>query len=178
MPSLEQQSKYLSYILRHKPESIGVTMDENGWVKIGELIMKSDPKMNLSIGVIVLIAHEDEKQRYSIRDGGFIRANQGHSIKVDLQLKKAVPKTNLYHATALNSYRTILKEGLKKMRRHHVHLSDNKDTALEVGRRRGAHALLIIDARKMVADGIEFFLSENKVWLTDYVDPKYIKLEV
>lgn len=169
-------SKFLSYVLRHAPQSIGLNMDKAGWVNMTELLEKS-ASQGLTSEILFRIVAEDTKQRYGIsEDGTSIRANQGHSIEVDLGLKEKIPPIPLYHGTPAQSVEIILKQGLKKMNRHHVHLSTEQSKALEVGQRRGKAVLLVVDTRMMVQDGIPFFLSENGVWLTDFVDPKYLSV--
>ncbi len=168
-------SKFLSYVLRHKPDSIQLAMDNAGWVDIAELLENANN--GLTRELLDEIVAEDAKSRYAISpDGKRIRANQGHSVEVDLELKAAIPPVTLYHGTHVGIIQTILKQGLKKMNRHHVHLSDNKDKALEVGARRGKPVLLAIDTRNMVKTGIKFFISENGVWLTDEVLPEFLSV--
>lgn len=166
-------SKFLSYVLRHRPDSIGVAMDKAGWVDIAELLEKSGN--DLTRELLDEIVAEDAKQRYAISaDGLRIRANQGHSVQVELGLKAAIPPVTLYHGTHTGATDIIFKEGLKKMNRHHVHLSDCPEKARVVGARRGKAIVLTVDTREMVKLGEKFFISENGVWLTDYVDPKYL----
>ena len=172
--SQEDRSKYLSYLLRHKPEKANLTLDREGWVLISELTKNTDftsPELHA-------IAKADSKGRYSIEGWPEkIRANQGHSTEdVKLTFKSAVPPVTLYHGTVDGVLETILKEGLKPMKRHHVHLSAELTTAEQVGgRRRGGTIVLQIDAKQMLADGLEFFLSDNGVWLVSAVPAKYIK---
>jgi len=169
--NLKNQSKFLSYVLRHAPESIGIDMDSHGWVNIDELIEKG--QKGITREMIDQIVREDAKQRYAIsEDGNRIRANQGHSIEVDLKLQSKIPPVTLYHGTHEGVLKTVLKEGLKKMNRHHVHLSVDAETAKMVGSRRGKPVILTVDTRSMVRDGIKFYISENGVWLTDYVAPE------
>jgi putative RNA 2'-phosphotransferase len=169
---LIKKSKYLSLLLRHKPEKAGITLDKEGWCSIEELCSKTD----LTVGDLIEIVSYDEKQRYSMQSGK-IRANQGHSLKVDLNLKKVIPPTILYHGTKMTPYDLHIKyEGLKKMNRSHVHLSEDVATARVVAdRRKGVTTILIIEARKMALDGGHtFYKSENGVWLTDHVPAEYI----
>lgn len=169
-----EQSKYLSYLLRHKPESANLGLDKNGWCPVQELIQNA----KFTLEELQEIVRDDAKTRYALsEDGTKIRANQGHSTsKVRLTYNKAVPPVMLYHGTTTDGYEFIQKEGLKPMNRHHVHLTDDRDTAVTVaGRRKTGIVILKIDAKKMLADGVQFFLSPNNVWLVTHVAPKYIK---
>ena len=126
---------------------------------------------------LLQVVAESDKQRFSLDETKTkIRANQGHSTEVDLQLKEAEPPTQLFHGTVSKFLDAILAEGLKKMDRHDVHLSKDVQTALKVGGRRGKPVILVIDSAKMAADGYKFRLSENGVWLTDHVPPQYIRV--
>jgi len=165
-------SKRLSYVLRHKPDSIGIQLDEQGWTEIALLI----GKLNISRTELEYVVSNNSKQRFSISKDK-IRANQGHSIKVNLGLISQEPPIELYHGTTSKNYESIKVDGLLKMNRNHVHLSENIDTAKQVGSRHGKPIILRIDCQEMQRDGIHFFLSENGVWLTDYVSPKYITLK-
>ena len=168
-------SKLLSYVLRHKPEAIGLTLDKEGWASLDELIEKSK-KVKLSRDTISQIVRHSDKQRFIIsEDGDYIRANQGHSIKVDLGLAPTSPPDLLFHGTATRFWETIQGQGLKKMNRHHVHLSKDEDTAAKVGSRHGKLKILIIDSLAMSKAGHVFYVSENGVWLTDHVPPEFIK---
>ena len=167
-------SKTLSYILRHKPEKFNIELDKNGWVNITELISKLN--QGITYEDIKLVVDNNDRKRFIISDDNKkIRANQGHSLKVDLNLKAVVPPVELYHGTADKNINSIKKKGLVKGNRHHVHLSLNKDTAVNVGKRYGNPIVLIVDCKQMYKDNIKFYKSENDVWLTDYIDPKYIK---
>lgn len=172
MKSIQQSSKLLSFVLRHRPESIGIKLDKSGWTSIDDLLKALNGSGNpLTRQELDLIVESDEKGRYSIQ-GHQIRANQGHSVAVDLKLKPVAPPPFLYHGTVPAFLASILKEGLKPMKRHHVHLSDSKETALKVGSRRGQPVLLEIDCRSM--HNHVFYKSDNGVWLTDHVPPEYI----
>ena len=171
-------SKELSYYLRHDPAKIGVTLDKQGWTDMNELIKKRNTKSTSTPWTretLELIAAEDAKGRYSI-DGDKIRANQGHSLStVKIDFKQAIPPVVLYHGTPQPAVGAIWKSGLLPMNRHHVHMTDNIVTAIQVGeRRRGKTVIFQIDSKQMFADGIKFYLSDNGVWLTDVVAPKYL----
>jgi putative RNA 2'-phosphotransferase len=167
-------SKFLAYVLRHKPEAIGLKLDKNGWAPLATILANTDTPITLD--QIRDICAADSKGRYILDEpNGRIRAAQGHSVKVDLQLKAVHPPKELYHGTAVRFLPDILKQGLKPMNRHHVHLTDKKDTAYDVGRRHSKEvAVLTILAGQMALDGFKFYQSENGVYLTDAVFPKYI----
>ena len=168
-------SKALSYWLRHKPEDIGIKLGHNGWVDVRELIDKAKPKLNFDFNELKYVVQNNDKKRFSLsEDFCSIKANQGHSTEVDLQFKEAVPPQYLYHGTPNKSVDLILKEGLKKMNRHHVHLSPDQETAAKVGARRGEFTILKIEAMRMRADGHKVYISENGVYLVDDVPAKYI----
>lgn len=172
--ALTEKSKYLSYLLRHKPEAAGLHLDKEGWCDIDDLLRNTD----ITEDELHRIVSEDKKGRYSISPGGVnIRANQGHSTnEVRLTFNVATPPTVLYHGTAADIKSKILREGLIPMSRHHVHLSADLETAKSVGgRRKGSTLIFTVDAKQMLADGQTFFLSENGVWLVPAVDPKYLK---
>lgn len=175
MTDLISSSKFLSLVLRHKPDIIGLTLDTEGWAGIDELIRLSQSHMPLTRALIEAIVTENSKQRFAIsEDGSRIRARQGHSIDVDLQLQPTSPPQRLYHGTATRFVDAIRREGLHKRSRQHVHLSANADTATLVGARHGRPMVLIVHADKMAAAGHAFFLSENGVWLTDAVPVDFI----
>lgn len=168
-------SKFLSYILRHKPDSIGLKLDPYGWLLIDDIIAKSQTEIILSKNVIEETVSSNKKKRFTISDDGkYIRANQGHSIKVDLQLMPKEPPAILYHGTATRFLDSILKEGLKAGQRQHVHLSSNIETAIEVGRRYGKPVILTIDSKLMYQDGYQFFISDNHVWLTKKIPSEFL----
>jgi len=166
--------KRIAYILRHNPKSIKSEIDKNGWMNTDELLAGLD----IDLETLEKIVELDNKKRYSFNDDKTkIRANQGHSIFIDLQLEPAeeVPII-LYHGTKQHFKESIMKKGLVPLTRQHVHLSEDQDTAIDVAdRRKGESIILIIDSKKMKEDGFSFYKSENDVWLTDHVDPKYIK---
>jgi putative RNA 2'-phosphotransferase len=174
---LKSASKFLSYVLRHSPEDIGLELDAEGWALIAELINKARPRKSLSQELIEHIVATNDKQRFKISsDGLSIRANQGHSTKVDLKLKPQEPPLELYHGTAIRFSDSIRKDGLKPGKRHHVHLSTNVVTATAVGQRHGKPIVLKVDAKSMHQQGYAFFLSENGVWLTDTVPPEFLSV--
>jgi putative RNA 2'-phosphotransferase len=166
-----KRSVWLALLLRHKPEQANLTLDKEGWVTMEQLTTNTDftePELRE-------IVKADEKGRYSIAESPTrIRANQGHSTKVDLTFKSVVPPVVLYHGTPVDACVVIKREGLKPMSRHHVHLSGDTETAAKVGGRRGKFAVLVIDAKSMLSDGLKFFISDNGVYLVDHVPPKYI----
>tara|TARA_Y100000817_G_scaffold309244_1_gene298090 strand:+ start:740 stop:1303 length:564 start_codon:yes stop_codon:yes gene_type:complete len=170
-------SKFLSLILRHAPETINLKLDENGWASVNELIEKCNQhhkKLNTELLEYVVI--NNDKKRFAFnKDKTKIRASQGHSIDVALELKTVEPLHFLYHGTVDKFVASIKKEGLQKMSRQHVHLSQDKETAIKVGSRRGKPVILSINAPKMHADGYSFYVSENGVWLTDQVPVEYIE---
>jgi putative RNA 2'-phosphotransferase len=169
-------SKFLSLILRHNPDTIGLRLDENGWADVGELIQKSaDNGMPFSSEELEEVVFTNDKQRFAFtEDKTRIRANQGHSIGIDLELEAKAPPETLYHGTVERVLQNIMNEGLRKMERHHVHLSQDRKTAEKVGSRRGSAVILIVRSGEMSKDGFEFYLSENGVWLTDRVPARYI----
>lgn len=170
-------SKFLSYVLRHHPELINLNLDENGWANVDELITRSkrDPHEGISFKELDEIVETNDKKRFIFNeDKTRIRANQGHSIDIDLALISQKPPEFLYHGTAQNNVDSILENGIEKRKRKHVHLSQDIETATKVGMRHGKPIILTINTEKMFNDGIEFYLSENNVWLTDFVDIQYI----
>ena len=168
------KSKFLSLALRHKPESASVTLDAGGWTPIDDLLSGAAAAgVRISRDELEAIVAGSDKRRFAIRDE-MIRANQGHSVPVDLDLARADPPNVLYHGTVANSLDAILREGLTRMARHHVHLSTDVDTARRVGSRRGDPVILQVSAAEMAAGGTAFFLSENGVWLVDAVPPAFL----
>lgn len=150
-------------------------MDDEGWVDIGELIIKSKPRLELSREFIVQIVKQNNKQRFALsEDGERIRANQGHSIDVDVGLAPSSPPETLFHGTAIRFVASIKDQGLTKRRRQHVHLSPDRDTAIAVGKRHGEPTVLEINAGAMHRAGSVFYLSANGVWLVDAVPVQFI----
>lgn len=175
MSNLVSTSKFLSLVLRHQPEVIGLILDDSGWADIDTLIRLSQAHKPLTRALIEQVVEENRKQRFAISDDGRrIRANQGHSIEVDLGFVPVTPPTLLYHGTATRFVDAIRREGLVKRSRQHVHLSADADTATAVGARHGKPAVLIVRAGEMAVAGHAFFRSENGVWLTDAVPVGFI----
>ena len=171
-------SKYLSKYLRHRPDSIGIQLAPGGWVPVSDLL-DACQKHNFPIQLNELkeVVAQNDKQRFSFDSiGTHIRANQGHSIEIDLQLEAVIPPDILYHGTSIGAVDSILKEGISKMSRNHVHLSIDIQTAKKVGSRHGIPAILTVDAAVMYSDSYTFYCSENGVWLVDSVPQKYLKI--
>lgn len=168
-------SKLLSYVLRHAPQSIGMTLDAQGWVDVDELLARIGPRLDRE--TLFKVVAESDKQRFTLSpDRRRIRAAQGHSVEVDLDLTPREPPALLFHGTAEKSLKAILAEGLKPGRRQKVHLSRDVETALKVGRRHGEPAVLEVDAAAMHAEGRAFWEADNGVWLTDAVPPGFLRL--
>lgn len=164
--------------MRHCPEDIDLDLDSEGWACISELISKAQPKMQLTKSLIVEVVSTSDKQRFKISDDGLkIRANQGHSIKVDLNLEPQEPPTVLYHGTAKQFLDSIMDKGLIPGKRHHVHLSTDIATASAVGQRHGKPTILKVNSASMFKQGYKFYISNNNIWLVDSVPPKYLYLE-
>jgi len=162
----------LSFVLRHRPDTIGIQLDSQGWTNILLLI----EKLKITNSDLEFVVANNSKNRFSIsKDNKRIRANQGHSVKINLGLPSKIPPMMLYHGTTLKSYEKIKNEGLLKMNRTHVHLSSELETAKEVGSRHGKPLILIIDCKSMIAANIKFYQSDNGVWLTDFVPSEYIQ---
>ncbi|MFJ9846210.1 RNA 2'-phosphotransferase [Kitasatospora sp. NPDC101155] len=173
---LVRTSKVLSRILRHEPELVGITLDGSGWVGIDVLLAalaaKGRPVTRAELDHVVAT---NNKRRFGYSpDGLSIRANQGHTVAVDLGLTATVPPNVLYHGTADRHLASIFREGLRPMARQDVHLSADTETATRVGARHGRPVVLTVNAAAMAAAGHEFRLSENGVWLTDAVPPQYL----
>ena len=174
--SLKDTSKFLSLILRHKPQLVGIELDEHGWADVEDLIRRVNMKRPLNRSMLEQIVATDEKQRYSFSaDGKLIRANQGHSIAVDVELAELEPPKILYHGTGEKFVASIRLQGLIKKSRLYVHLSSDIETATKVGKRHGTPKIFLVDSGKMFADGYKFFRSVNGVWLTEHVPVKYLK---
>jgi putative RNA 2'-phosphotransferase len=175
---LKTVSKSLSYVLRHRPDSVGLELSEGGWVAVGDLLTAFQRAgKKLSLPLLKQVVAENDKQRFEFSaDGAEIRARQGHSAEVDLGYEPVQPPDVLYHGTATRSLDSIMTEGLLKGHRHHVHLSTNKETMIQVARRHGKPVLLAVDAARMQLDGHVFFVTGNNVWLTDHVPPEYLSV--
>lgn len=169
-------SKFLSLVLRHKPETIGISLSEQGWVDTKSLIEKmNEYGKQIDLETLSFIVEINNKKRFGFNeDKSKIRANQGHSLNIDLGYVQKTPPDVLYHGTAQKYINSIFKIGLKKRNRHHVHLSEEIETAYKVGQRHGKPVILKVLAKQMHEDGFKFFESENKVWLTDNVPVKYL----
>ncbi len=170
-------SKFLSLVLRHEPGSIGLTLDQQGWTLIDHLIeCASRHGMVFDRELLGTIVRESDKQRFAIsEDGHMIRANQGHSVEVELGYTATTPPAVLYHGTAEKHLPSIREKGLIKGDRHHVHLSADSDTAFRVGQRHGKPVVLLVDSGRMAEEGAIFFQSTNGVWLTDHVPADRIR---
>jgi putative RNA 2'-phosphotransferase len=175
----KKKSKYLSLILRHRPDLIGIKLDEAGWVKIDILLkaIKANGDKSWSREILEEVVRNNDKKRFSIsEDGKRIRANQGHSVDIKLGYEPTEPPSCLFHGTVGKVLDSIWDNGLQKMKRHHVHLSADIETAKKVGSRRGSPIVLMIDATRMYEDGHEFYLSDNGVWLVDHVPSQYFSI--
>jgi putative RNA 2'-phosphotransferase len=171
-------SKFLSKYLRHEPEALSLTLEPGGWVSVEDLLVgASTIGFPITAEELAQVVADNDKQRFSFNEtGSRIRANQGHSTEVDLQLNEVEPPDRLYHGTVAKFVDAILAEGLRKMNRHDVHLSKDVQTATKVGERRGKPVILVVESGRMAADGYKFRLSANGVWLTDHVPPQYLRL--
>lgn len=179
MDTLVNLSRYISFILRHRPDTIGLSLDKHGYIDVQDLIngINKNSVFNIDLNILKFIVETDNKKRYSFsEDGTKIRANQGHSVKVDLGLKEVKPPSILYHGTGEKYLESILKEGLKSKSRMYVHLSSDIDTAISVGKRHGEPIVLGIDAERMYKDEYKFYLSENGIFLAESVPVKYINV--
>lgn len=169
-------SRFLSKHLRHQPQALGLALAPGGWVAVDDLLaacaQHGQPLTRAELDEVVA---RNNKQRFGFDETGQrIRANQGHSVAVDLQLAPVIPPETLYHGTGERAVASVQREGLKRMKRHHVHLSPDAQTALIVGRRHGRPVVFAVAADAMSRDGHLFFHSENGVWLTDHVPPRYL----
>ena len=175
--SLIRTSKFLSLVLRHRPEIIGMTLDPEGWLDINTLLANANSRGRaITLEQLHDVVATNDKKRFALSDDGMrIRANQGHSVRhVDLDLPAVQPPADLYHGTVAQFLASIRAQGLLKRSRNHVHLSADRETAMKVGMRRGSPVVLTIAAGDMHAAGYRFHLSQNGVWLTDAVPPEFI----
>ena len=172
-------SKFLSLVLRHKPEALGFSLDKEGWASVAELMEKMQQKgMDVDLKQLQKVVATNDKQRFSFSaDGTKIRANQGHSLPIELGLEPVTPPATLYHGTAIQNISSILKNGLERRKRQHVHLSQDAETARKVGQRHGKPVILMIRSEQMHREGHLFYHSANGVWLTEAAPPKFIELK-
>ena len=176
-PDLVHLSKFLSLVLRHEPERIGIALDANGWVAVDDLLAAAARTGKpISREQLDLVVATNDKKRFAFSpDGARIRASQGHSVEVDLGLPPVVPPERLFHGTATRFLETIRAEGLRPQSRQHVHLSPDKETAVKVGQRHGKPVVLVVLAGAMHRDGNVFYRSDNRVWLTEAVPARYLE---
>jgi putative RNA 2'-phosphotransferase len=169
-------SRFLTFVLRHRPDAIGIQLDGAGWVEVGILLARCRAHGRpISRAELDQLVATSPKRRFALSDDGSrIRASQGHSVDVDLGYEPAEPPEVLFHGSVAAKARAILTAGLQRMKRHHVHLSVDEETAHAVGGRRGRALILVIAAGRMHRDGHVFYLSANGVWLTEAVPPGYI----
>lgn len=173
-----QIGKFISLVLRHEPQKIGLVLDDAGWAVVDDLLAGLARKgKRITFAELEDIVITNDKQRYCFNDDKTrIRANQGHSLKLDLQLEAMTPPDVLYHGTATRFLDAINAQGLQKRNRHHVHLAADYETAVTVGSRHGKPVVLVIDTVAMQRDGHVFYRSENNVWLTDAIPAKYFSV--
>ncbi len=176
---LVKLGRFISLILRHSPETIGIKLDEKGWADVEELIiLMNKNRRKIDIDTLKEIVETNNKKRYEFSDDfKKIRACQGHSINVDVELEQAVPPKFLYHGTAVKNIESIKKEGIKKASRQHVHLSSDYNTAYNVGERHGKPYIIKVLSGKMGEDGKKFYISKNEVWLSDDIETEYLVFE-
>jgi putative RNA 2'-phosphotransferase len=175
---LQHISRVITHALRHRPQALALSLDKAGWVDVLQLLAGlSNHGHELTLAELQTIVALNDKRRFAFSaDSSKIRANQGHSVPVDLGLKSVPPPLVLYHGTHVGALQTILKTGIKKQSRHDVHLSTSPQSASTVGQRHGKPVVLVIDCKRMYADGYRFRVSANGVWLTEEVPPKYLTL--
>ena len=173
---LARLSKFLSLVLRHEPDRIGLTLDNGGWVAVEALLRAvNQAGLPLTQATLERIVTENDKQRFRFSEDGLrIRANQGHSVEIDLGLTPLVPPDVLYHGTATRFLEAIRQEGLRPQSRQHVHLSPDVTTAVKVGQRHGKPVVLTVKSGAMHSAGYHFYQADNGVWLTDHVPPSYL----
>ena len=176
---MSKTSKFLSLILRHSPETINIQLDPNGWVNTDELITKmNEHGHSIDIHKLRIVVESNNKKRFTFNDDStMIRANQGHSVEVNLELAPKTPPEFLYHGTATKNMEDILDHGIKSMNRNHVHLTTDFDTAVTVAKRHGSDITIIkVSALSMHTSGQSFYQSKNGVWLTEKVQPNFMDL--
>jgi putative RNA 2'-phosphotransferase len=173
-----QISKFLSLVLRHKPEVVGLKLEEGGWIPVEALLEAcQNHGKRFTLAELRETVETNDKKRFAFDETKTkIRANQGHSVDAKIEFEEKLPPAVLYHGTAERNLDLILSEGLKKMARHHVHLSADTETARAVGARYGKPVILLVDAGRMFDKGFKFFVSANGVWLTDAVPPEFLKI--
>ncbi|GBO51830.1 2'-phosphotransferase [Pseudanabaena sp. lw0831] len=178
--NLVKLSKFVSLVLRHQPEVIGLKLDENGWAEVDRFIeLAKQNGTDISKSVLEEIVETNNKKRFSFNsEKSKIRANQGHSIDIELGLTSKHPPELLFHGTATRFIESIRQQGLVAGNRQHVHMSSDETTAINVGQRHGKPVVLKIDTSAMLQDGFVFFCSENLVWLTEFVPPQYLKFPI
>ena len=170
-------SKYLSKHLRHQPDRLGIQLTPGGWVGVDKLLAAcAKNSFFLTREDLYEVVEKNDKKRFSFDSTGtLIRANQGHSVEIDLQLEPAIPPDILYNGTGHGAVKSIVQNGLNRMSRHHVHLSEDLETAIKVGARHGKPVVFVVDAAAMHGAGYTFYCSENGVWLVDCVPPDYLR---
>ncbi|MFN0203710.1 MAG: RNA 2'-phosphotransferase [Bacteroidia bacterium] len=171
-------SRFMSKILRHQPEAIGLTLDTTGWADTSVFLEKMNQAgKKIDMELLEYVVANNNKKRFAFNeDKSQIRASQGHTIEIELGYQAVEPPTILYHGTAEKNLASIFNKGILKGERHQVHLSADIETAMNVGKRHGKPVILKINAAKMHEKGIEFYQSENGVWLTEYVEPRYFSV--
>ena len=171
-------SKFLSLVLRHKPDAIGLILDENGWANVAELIKKcAENGRSFTKSELVEVVETNDKKRFAFDESGTkIRASQGHSIEVEIGFEEKAPPEILYHGTAEKNLGAIFAKALKKMSRHHVHLSADIETAQKVGIRYGKPVIFQVKTEKITKNGFKFYVSANGVWLADEVPPQFLEI--
>ncbi|MEH0153186.1 RNA 2'-phosphotransferase [Limibacter armeniacum] len=174
---LKKISKFLSLVLRHKPEVIGVELDNNGWTSVELLIQKMNASGHpIDLEILNEVVQTNNKKRFAFNESqALIRANQGHSVQVELGYTPQQPPEKLYHGTAQTNVDSIIKSGIERRDRHHVHLSPDTETATNVGQRHGKPVVLTVLSGQMYQERFAFYLSENGVWLTDHVPAQYLQ---
>lgn len=172
----DKLSRLMSFCLRHKPQALHLSLDKNGWCDLHQFYLAISANHPCTFDDIIHVVNTCPKKRYQINeDSTKIRASQGHSIEVDLNLQKKEPPDKLYHGTSMAACESIRVSGLTKQKRHHVHLSADLQTAIEVANRRGKDSFIFrVNAKAMHAAGYSFYISENGVWLTDHVPCEFL----